>query len=65
MIQALERPADFTRAKHLTAHPLRGRPNAPYLVPHTVRRIAAERDADLAATCATLAATSVRVYGDW
>jgi TatD DNase family protein len=54
-----------TDAPYLTAHPLRGRPNAPYLVPHTVRRIAAERDVDLATLCTTLAATSERVYGSW
>ena len=54
-----------TDAPYLTAHPLRGRPNAPYLVPHTVRRIAAERDVDLAALCTTLATTSERVYGTW
>lgn len=54
-----------TDAPYLTAHPLRGRPNAPYLVPHTVRRLAAERDLDLAGACAALAATSERVYGTW
>ncbi|WP_454051142.1 TatD family hydrolase [Cellulomonas sp. Marseille-Q8402] len=54
-----------TDAPYLTAHPLRGRPNAPYLVPHTVRRLAAERDTDLAGVCAALDATARRVYGDW
>jgi len=54
-----------TDAPYLTAHPLRGRPNAPYLVPHTVRRLAAERDLPLADACAALAATAERVYGTW
>lgn len=54
-----------TDAPYLTAHPLRGRPNAPYLLPHTVRRVAAERDVPLAEACAALAATAERVYGSW
>lgn len=54
-----------TDAPYLTAHPLRGRPNAPYLLPHTVRRIAQEHDADLAEVGTRLAATTRRVYGDW
>lgn len=54
-----------TDAPYLTAHPLRGRPNAPYLIPHTVRRIAAERDLDLATLCRTLSATAEGVYGPW
>jgi len=62
-------PADLvlveTDAPYLTPHPLRGRPNAPYLVPHTVRRLAEERGAGLAETCAALAATAERVYGTW
>jgi TatD DNase family protein len=54
-----------TDAPYLTAHPLRGRPNAPYLLPHTVRRIAAELDAGLADVGRTLATTTTRVYGAW
>lgn len=54
-----------TDAPYLTAHPLRGRPNAPYLMPHTVRRIATERDLDLATLCRTLSATAEGVYGPW
>ncbi|MCG7285007.1 TatD family hydrolase [Cellulomonas sp. ACRRI] len=54
-----------TDAPYLTAHPLRGRPNAPYLVPHAVRRIASERDLDLAELCRSLASTAERVYGPW
>jgi TatD DNase family protein len=54
-----------TDAPYLTAHPLRGRPNAPYLLPHAVRRIAQEHDADLADVCTRLAANTTRVYGPW
>jgi TatD DNase family protein len=54
-----------TDAPYLTAHPLRGRPNAPYLVPHTVRRVAAELGLDLADACRTLSTTAERVYGPW
>jgi TatD DNase family protein len=54
-----------TDAPYLTAHPLRGRPNAPYLLPHTVRRVAAELGLDLADACRTLSTTAERVYGAW
>ncbi|WP_127573490.1 TatD family hydrolase [Georgenia faecalis] len=54
-----------TDAPYLTAHPHRGRPNAPYLLPLTVRRIAEERGADLAALCRQLTATTEAVYGTW
>ena len=54
-----------TDAPYLTPHPFRGRPNAPYLVPVTVRAVAAVHGVDLATTCDTLSATSVGVYGDW
>lgn len=62
-------PADLllveTDAPYLTPVPHRGRPHAPYLMPHTVRTVAAERGTDLADLCRTLAATSERVYGPW
>ncbi|UJP41108.1 TatD family hydrolase [Cellulomonas palmilytica] len=54
-----------TDAPYLTVHPLRGRPNAPYLLPGTVRALAEARGDDLAALCATLARTSEAVYGTW
>ncbi len=54
-----------TDAPYLTVHPLRGRPNAPYLLPGTVRALAAARDEDVAGLCATLARTSQEVYGSW
>ncbi len=54
-----------TDAPYLTPTPHRGRPNASYLVPLTVRAVAAVKDCDLDELCATLAATSDRLYGPW
>ncbi|QTX04098.1 TatD family hydrolase [Agromyces archimandritae] len=54
-----------TDAPYLTPTPLRGRPNAPYLVPHTVRFMAEVLGADLAELCTQLAANTVAVYGSW
>ena len=54
-----------TDAPFLTPHPYRGRPNAPYLLPHTVRFMAASLGSDLAGFCAGLAANTVRAYGPW
>ncbi|GEL94997.1 TatD family hydrolase [Cellulomonas composti] len=54
-----------TDAPYLTVHPHRGRPNAPYLLPGTVRALAAARGADLAELCATIDRTSQQVYGAW
>ncbi|MFC5791348.1 TatD family deoxyribonuclease [Agromyces tardus] len=61
----LDRILVETDAPYLTPVPLRGRPNAPYLVPHTVRFMAAELGADLAEFCGQLAANTERVYGSW
>lgn len=52
-----------TDAPFLTPTPLRGRPNAPYLVPITVRFMAAELGMDVGELCAQLAANTLRVYG--
>lgn len=54
-----------TDAPYLTPAPLRGRPNAPYLVPHTVRFMAEVLGAPLDELCAELASNTVRVYGSW
>ncbi|GAA4188337.1 TatD family hydrolase [Microbacterium oryzae] len=54
-----------TDAPFLTPTPHRGRPNAPYLVPVTVRFMAAELDIELDELCAQLAANTVAVYGEW
>ena len=54
-----------TDAPYLTPHPYRGRPNAPSLVPVTVRAMAQARDLGLEPLCRALAATSEKVYGTW
>ena len=54
-----------TDAPYLTVHPFRGRPNAPYLLPGTVRTVAAVTGRPLAEVCTALAATSEAVYGTW
>jgi TatD DNase family protein len=54
-----------TDAPYLTPAPHRGRPNAPYLVPHTLRAIAAHLGDDVDELAATIAANTERVYGRW
>ncbi len=54
-----------TDAPFLTPEPWRGRPNAPYLMPHTVRRVAEVLGDPLDEVCARLATNTVRVYGPW
>lgn len=54
-----------TDAPYLTPAPLRGRPNAPYLVPHTMRFMAAELGVGLDELCAQVAENTVRAYGSW
>lgn len=54
-----------TDAPFLTPEPFRGRPNAPYLVPITVRKLAEIRDIDANSMAAQLTANTVDVYGDW
>jgi TatD DNase family protein len=52
-----------TDAPYLTPSPHRGRPNASYLVPLTVRSMAATRGVDLAALCADLEANTFAAFG--
>jgi TatD DNase family protein len=54
-----------TDAPYLTPMPHRGRPNASYLIPLTVRALAATTGTDLDALCATISATGERVLGPW
>ena len=54
-----------TDAPYLTPTPHRGAPNASYLVPLTVRAMAAVRGEDLETLCTDLAGTAERVYGPW
>ena len=52
-----------TDAPYLTPVPARGKPNASYLVPHTVRFMASQRGWDLAETCALLEANAFAAFG--
>ncbi|WP_069386671.1 TatD family hydrolase [Cellulosimicrobium cellulans] len=54
-----------TDAPYLTPHPYRGRPNAPYVLPSTVRTVAEVTGTPLEVVCERVAATSVEVYGTW
>jgi TatD DNase family protein len=54
-----------TDAPFLTPHPFRGRTNASYLVPLTVRAMAEIRGEDLGELCLALAANTEQVYGSW
>ena len=54
-----------TDAPFLTPTPFRGRPNAPYLIPHTVRAMAAHLGTDVSMLSAQLASNTELVYGRW
>ncbi|MEO3927883.1 TatD family hydrolase [Micromonosporaceae bacterium B7E4] len=54
-----------TDAPYLTPMPHRGRPNASYLIPLTVRSLAETTGADLGDLCAAISATGDRVFGPW
>ncbi|MDM4722402.1 TatD family hydrolase [Micromonospora sp. WMMA1363] len=54
-----------TDAPYLTPMPHRGRPNASYLIPLTVRSLAATTGADLDDLCAAISATGERAFGPW
>jgi TatD DNase family protein len=54
-----------TDAPFLTPVPLRGRPNAPYLIPHTLRFMASELGADVDELAAQIAANTLEVYGSF
>jgi TatD DNase family protein len=54
-----------TDAPFLTPHPHRGRPNASYMVPYTVRAMAELTETDLASLCAGISENTVRAYGSW
>ncbi|WP_018653178.1 TatD family hydrolase [Actinomadura flavalba] len=62
-------PADLllveTDAPFLTPIPHRGKPNASYLIPHTVRFMADVKGLDVAALCAAIAANGERAFGTW
>jgi TatD DNase family protein len=59
----LDRVLVETDAPYLTPVPYRGRPNASYLVPHTVRAMAQVLDRDTAEVCAALDANTEAAFG--
>ncbi len=54
-----------TDAPFLTPHPHRGRPNASYMVPYTVRAMAELTGRELSGLCAQLAENTLQAYGSW
>ncbi len=54
-----------TDAPFLTPEPLRGRPNAPYLVPITVRFMADQLGMDANELSGQIAQNTIEVYGTW
>ncbi|MFN2517751.1 MAG: TatD family hydrolase [Jatrophihabitantaceae bacterium] len=62
-VVSLEHSLVETDAPFLTPHPLRGRLNAPHLLPLTVRGLAAAGGHDLDELCAAISANGTRVFG--
>ena len=54
-----------TDAPFLTPVPYRGRPNAPYLVPLTVRALASLKSVHIEHLCERVTRTAQRVFGAW
>jgi TatD DNase family protein len=54
-----------TDAPYLTPMPHRGRPNAPYLIPLTVRALAAATGTAVEPLCEAISANGERVFGPW
>ncbi|MEV6007422.1 TatD family hydrolase [Streptomyces sp. NPDC051976] len=62
-VAPLDRLLVETDAPFLTPVPYRGRPNAPYLIPVTVRAMAAARGIDEDTLAAAIAANTAKVFG--
>ena len=54
-----------TDAPFLTPTPFRGRPNAPYLIPHTLRAMADTIGTDASTLAAQISSNTELVYGRW
>jgi TatD DNase family protein len=54
-----------TDAPFLTPVPYRGRPNASYLIPHTLRAMAAHLETDVSMLAALISSNTEEVYGRW
>jgi TatD DNase family protein len=64
-VTPLDRLQVETDAPYLTPMPYRGRTNASYLVPYTVRSMAQTLAVDVPTLCSALSATSAHLYGSW
>jgi TatD DNase family protein len=54
-----------TDAPYLTPVPFRGRPNSAYLIPHTLRAMAAHLGTDVSMLAALISSNTEEVYGRW
>jgi TatD DNase family protein len=63
VVTPLDRLLTETDAPYLTPMPLRGRPNASYLIPHTARFLAQARGVELATLCRALNDNAVAAFG--
>ncbi|MEV4618092.1 TatD family hydrolase [Asanoa sp. NPDC049573] len=54
-----------TDAPYLTPVPYRGRPNASYLIPLTVRALAEAKGVDVDELCAAISGATERAFGHW
>ncbi len=54
-----------TDAPYLTPMPYRGRPNASYLIPLTVRALAETKGVDVDDLCTAISGATRRAFGDW
>ena len=54
-----------TDAPYLTPTPYRGRPNGPYLLPWTLRAMAAHLETDVSMLAAQISSNTEEVYGSW
>jgi TatD DNase family protein len=62
-VTPLDRVLVETDAPYLTPAPHRGRPNASYLIPHTVRKMAGVLNISVPELCEALTANADRVFG--
>jgi TatD DNase family protein len=62
-VTPLDRMLVETDAPFLTPQPFRGRPNAPYLVPYTVRALAQLKNRTEIVVCDTISRTGAQVFG--
>lgn len=54
-----------TDTPFLTPHPYRGQPNAPYLIPQTMRLMAQVRGSELDSMCQQVMFNTTQAYGSW